>query len=72
MTDQVLTVSDVVAALGGRHAVASRCEVSYSAVSNWCVWNAFPKRLYLALARAYREAEKGELPEYLFDRETAA
>ena len=45
------TVKDVVTALGGRRAVADLCQVTYTAVSNWCSWNAFPKRLHYVLFR---------------------
>lgn len=64
----LVTVSTVVAELGGRNTVADLCGVSYNAVANWCAWNVFPKRQHLNLSKFYREKLRKELPESLFER----
>ncbi len=60
------TVESIVEQLGGRNAVAELCNVTYNAVSNWCAWDAFPRRVHLEISRACRE-KKIDVPESLFD-----
>lgn len=64
------TVATVVEALGGRHAVAELCLVTYKAVSNWIAWNRFPERLHLKISR---ECERRgiKLPDDFFESAAA-
>lgn len=55
-SDQQLTVSALVAALGGAARVAALCGVTGSAVSNWCAEHHIPARHWLKLWRAARAA----------------
>jgi hypothetical protein len=50
-----MTVSEIIAALGGNRAVASLCDVGASAVSNWKAHGKFPERVHFRIYRACKE-----------------
>lgn len=55
MDRHLTTTADVIEALGGIEAVAKSTGRTYTAVSNWRVWNRFPPRTFLLLSDALRE-----------------
>jgi phosphoglycolate phosphatase-like HAD superfamily hydrolase len=63
------TVERVIDQLGGRHVVAARYDVTYTAVGNWCAWDAFPPRLHLRIAQDCQRAGIKLAPEF-FERQT--
>jgi DNA-binding transcriptional regulator YdaS (Cro superfamily) len=61
-----MTVSELVAELGGYRAVAQLLGVVPSAVSNWKKSNRVPPRLYLPLLRECERRKMALPPDHLF------